>query len=84
MSERRWVCELRPYGHPDVKKKSWSEVLLERSPAGEEARLLGFCLWLVGLAVWGVGKSVGGGGGVAFGFGSVWTVFERYGGERMV
>lgn len=55
---RRWVCELRPSGHPDVPKKAWSEVLLEKGPAGEEARLLAFCAWLLLLAVWGIGRAI--------------------------
>ncbi|KAL4243969.1 hypothetical protein ABKN59_010055 [Abortiporus biennis] len=56
---RHYVYELRPSGHPDVEKKNWGELLVERSPAGEEARLLGFCLWLLLLTVWGVGKAAG-------------------------
>ncbi|KAH9949589.1 hypothetical protein B0H21DRAFT_727525 [Amylocystis lapponica] len=51
---RRWVSELRPSGHPDVPQRGWIELLVERSPAGEEARLLVFCLCLLVLAVWGV------------------------------
>lgn len=55
---RRWVSELRPSGHPDVPKKAWSEVLLEKGPAGEEARLLAFCAWLLLLAMWGIGRAI--------------------------
>ena len=55
---RRWVCELRPSGHPDVPKKAWSEVLLEKGPAGEGARLLAFCGWLLMLAIWGIGRAL--------------------------
>jgi len=55
---KRWVCDLRPYGHPDVQKKGWGEVMVERSPAGEEARLIAFCLWLLVFAAWGVVRSV--------------------------
>ena len=55
---RRTVCELRPSGHPDAMKKGWSELLLEHSPAGEEARLLLFSVLLVVLAIWGVTMGV--------------------------
>ena len=41
-ASRRTVCELRPSGHPDAMKKGWFELLVERGPAGEEARLLLF------------------------------------------
>jgi len=51
---RRWVCELRLSGHPDVTQKGVGELLLERSQAGEEARLLALCFGLLLLAVWGV------------------------------
>ena len=49
---RRWTCDLRPSGHPDVARKGVSELLVERSPAGEEARLMMFCLCLLLLTVW--------------------------------
>ncbi|KAH9839509.1 uncharacterized protein C8Q71DRAFT_515344 [Rhodofomes roseus] len=51
---RRWACELRHSGHPDVTQKGMCELLLERSQAGEEARLLFLCLGLLLLAMWGV------------------------------
>lgn len=51
-SVRRWVCDLRPSGHPDVAQKGVGELLVERSPAGEEARLLVFCLCLLMLTLW--------------------------------
>ena len=51
-SVRRWVCDLRPSGHPDVAQKGVGDLLLERSPAGEEARLMMFCLCLLSLTVW--------------------------------
>ncbi|EMD37352.1 hypothetical protein CERSUDRAFT_114029 [Gelatoporia subvermispora B] len=51
---RRWVCDLRPSGHPDVVQKGWGQLLLEKGPAGEEVRLLVFCVMLVSLALWGV------------------------------
>ena len=50
---RKSVCELRPSGHPDVLRKGWVELLMESSPAGEEARLLLFSALLLGLAMWG-------------------------------
>ncbi|KAH9929500.1 uncharacterized protein BXZ73DRAFT_48097 [Epithele typhae] len=49
---RRWVHDLRPSGHPDVRQKGLGELFVERSPAGEEARLMVFCLGLLGLTVW--------------------------------
>ncbi|EJF65383.1 hypothetical protein DICSQDRAFT_99172 [Dichomitus squalens LYAD-421 SS1] len=52
MCVRRWVCDLRPSGHPDVAQKGVGELLVERSPAGEEARLMVFCLCLLLLTVW--------------------------------
>ncbi|GJE95489.1 hypothetical protein PsYK624_116740 [Phanerochaete sordida] len=51
---RRTVCELRPSGHPDAARKGWKSLLFEKSPAGEEARLLVFSCWLLILAVWGI------------------------------
>ncbi|KAI0374110.1 hypothetical protein BV20DRAFT_1049515 [Pilatotrama ljubarskyi] len=51
-SVRRWVYDLRPSGHPDVPRKGVGELLVERSPAGEEARLMLFCLALLVLTVW--------------------------------
>ncbi|KAI0630286.1 hypothetical protein C8Q77DRAFT_1137332 [Trametes polyzona] len=51
-SVRRWVYDLRPSGHPDVAPKGVWALLVERSPAGEEARLMAFCLCLLVLTVW--------------------------------
>ena len=51
---RHSVCELRPSGHPDAARKSWKKLLVEKSPAGEEARVLVFACWLLILAVWGI------------------------------
>ncbi|KAL6306866.1 hypothetical protein BKA93DRAFT_123582 [Sparassis latifolia] len=44
---RQWVNDLRQSGHPDATGRGWAELLLERSPAGEEARMLMFCFILV-------------------------------------
>ncbi|KAI0093042.1 hypothetical protein BDY19DRAFT_921700 [Irpex rosettiformis] len=55
---RRDILDLRPSGHPDVAKTGWRQLLFERSPAGEEARLLMLSTWLLGLAAWGIAKSV--------------------------
>ena len=55
---RRSVCELRPSGHPDAARKGWKQLLFEKSPAGEEARLLVFSCWLLILAVWGILRGV--------------------------
>ena len=51
-TSRRWRYDLRPSGHPDVEQKGVVELLTERSPAGEEARLMMFCLCLLLLTVW--------------------------------
>ncbi|KAH9858797.1 hypothetical protein C2E23DRAFT_768410 [Lenzites betulinus] len=51
-SVRRWVYDLRPSGHPDVARAGVGALLVERSPAGEEARLLAFCACLGALTVW--------------------------------
>lgn len=55
---RRSVCELRPSGHPDAVRKGWKQLLFEKSPAGEEARLLVFSCWLLILAMWGIFRGV--------------------------
>ncbi|KAI0697254.1 hypothetical protein BC835DRAFT_1338772 [Cytidiella melzeri] len=55
---RRDILELRPSGHPDAIRKTWGQLLFERSPAGEEARLLVLSAWLLGLAGWGIARSV--------------------------
>ncbi|KAI0342178.1 hypothetical protein BDW22DRAFT_244547 [Trametopsis cervina] len=55
---RRSILELRPSGHPDAAKKNWRQLLFDRSPAGEEMRLLVFSAWMLVLAVWGIAKSV--------------------------
>ena len=57
-ASRRTVCELRPSGHPDAMRKGWFELLVERGPAGEEARLLLFSVLLVVLAGWGITMGV--------------------------
>ncbi|KAI0645651.1 hypothetical protein C8Q79DRAFT_911439 [Trametes meyenii] len=49
---RRWVLDLRPSGHPDAAPKGVGALLVERSPAGEEARLMVFCLCLLMLTMW--------------------------------
>ncbi|KAI0769695.1 hypothetical protein BD413DRAFT_694227 [Trametes elegans] len=49
---RRWLYDLRPSGHPDVVRKGAGALLVERSPAGEEARLMVFCLCLFVLTMW--------------------------------
>lgn len=55
---RRSVYELRPSGHPDAVRKAWKHLLFEKSPAGEEARLLVFSCWLLILAMWGILRGV--------------------------
>ena len=51
---KRWVYELRSSGHPDAVQKTWAELLMEQSPAGEETRLLTFCFFLLFMALWGI------------------------------
>ncbi|TFK90589.1 hypothetical protein K466DRAFT_583627 [Polyporus arcularius HHB13444] len=51
-TSRRWRYDLRPSGHPDLEKKGLFELLTERNPAGEEARLMMFCMCLLLLPVW--------------------------------
>ncbi|KAI0266985.1 hypothetical protein BC834DRAFT_923671 [Gloeopeniophorella convolvens] len=50
---RRATLEMRPAGAPGTRRAALPALLLERSPAGEEARLLFFCAVLVGAVVWG-------------------------------
>lgn len=57
-TSRRSVYELRPSGHPDAERKGWWDTMAERSPAGEEARLLLFSASLLSLAMWGIAVSV--------------------------
>ncbi|KAG5647179.1 hypothetical protein DXG03_001138 [Asterophora parasitica] len=55
-SSRRSTRDLRPPGAPGRRKKGWRGVaglLVERSAAGEEMRMILFCGLLVSLAVWG-------------------------------
>ncbi|KII92598.1 hypothetical protein PLICRDRAFT_172671 [Plicaturopsis crispa FD-325 SS-3] len=49
-SSGRFVRDLRP-GH--AARPGWGELLMERSPAGEEVRMILFACLLVGMAVWG-------------------------------
>ena len=51
---KRSLYELRPAGHPDAEPKGWVDVLFDRSPAGEEARLLLFSAALFVLAMYGI------------------------------
>ncbi|KDQ55840.1 hypothetical protein JAAARDRAFT_37263 [Jaapia argillacea MUCL 33604] len=50
---RSLVHDLRPVGHPGLERKGWGGLLVEKSQAGEEMRLLVLCVALVGFAVWG-------------------------------
>ncbi|KAG6861904.1 hypothetical protein C0995_009854 [Termitomyces sp. Mi166 len=55
-SSRRYVSDLRPLSAPGRRKTGWRGVfglLTERSPAGEEMRIIVFCGLLVSLAIWG-------------------------------
>jgi hypothetical protein len=50
---RRYTHDLRPVGHPDLKQKGWGELVLQdRTQAGEEARVLVFCVVLGAVAAW--------------------------------
>lgn len=55
---RQATYELRQSGHPDAMRKGWGQLLIDKSPAGEEARMLVFSGWLMILAVWGVARGV--------------------------
>ncbi|TFK53529.1 hypothetical protein OE88DRAFT_1717762 [Heliocybe sulcata] len=50
VTRRRYVHDLRPPGHPDAQRKGFTQLLMEKGNAGEEARLLFFCCVLVLLA----------------------------------
>jgi hypothetical protein len=49
----RYVLDLRPVGHPGARARGVTELLFEKSAAGEETRLIVFCVSLVTLAVCG-------------------------------
>lgn len=71
---RRTVYELRPSGHPDAVRKGWRALLFEKSPAGEEVRLLVFSCWLLILALWGISRGL-----VASAVDAPWRASEPYG-----
>ncbi|KAI0292701.1 hypothetical protein B0F90DRAFT_224866 [Multifurca ochricompacta] len=50
---RLMVVDLRPAGAPGTRRAPLFALVLERSPAGEEARLLMFCAILSVVVVWG-------------------------------
>jgi hypothetical protein len=52
-SVHRISLEMRPVGTPGTRRAPLFALVLERSPAGEEARLLFFCAMLLGIVVWG-------------------------------
>ncbi|KAI0045961.1 hypothetical protein FA95DRAFT_1520828 [Auriscalpium vulgare] len=47
------VVEMRPAGYPGTRRAGLGLLLVEHSPAGEEARLLCFCGMLLVAALWG-------------------------------
>jgi hypothetical protein len=52
-SVRRSSIDMRPAGAPGTHRPPLLALVLERSPAGEEARLLFSCAALVGVVIWG-------------------------------
>lgn len=52
-SVRRSTIDMRPAGAPGTHRPPLLALVLERSPAGEEARLLLFCAVLLSVVVWG-------------------------------
>jgi hypothetical protein len=55
-SVRRSTIDMRPAGAPGTHRPPLLALVLERSPAGEEARLLLFCAVLLSVVVWGDGR----------------------------
>ena len=49
----RTTLEMRPAGTPGTRRAPLLALLAERSPAGEETRLLFFCATLLGIVIWG-------------------------------
>ena len=49
----RATIEMRPVGARGSRRKSLARLVLERSPTGEEARLLLLCAVLLAIVVWG-------------------------------
>ena len=49
----RATIEMRPVGAWGTRRKSLARLVLERSTAGEEARLLLLCAVLLAIVVWG-------------------------------
>jgi len=52
-SVHRSTIDMRPAGAPGTHRPPLLALVLERSPAGDEARLLLFCAILVGVVIWG-------------------------------
>lgn len=52
-SVRRSTIDMRPAGAPGTRRPPLLALVLERSPAGEEARLLLFCAVLLSVVIWG-------------------------------
>lgn len=52
-SVRRATLEMRPAGTPGTRRAPLLALVMERSPAGEEARLLLLCAALLAVVVWG-------------------------------
>jgi hypothetical protein len=52
-SVRRTTLDMRPAGAPGTRRAPLLALVLERSPAGEEVRLLLFCAALLAIVIWG-------------------------------
>jgi hypothetical protein len=52
-SVRRTTLDMRPAGAPGTRRAPLLALVLERSPAGEEVRLLLLCAALLAIVIWG-------------------------------
>jgi hypothetical protein len=52
-SVRRTTVDMRPAGAPGTRRPPFPALVLERSHAGEEVRLLLFCAALLAIVIWG-------------------------------
>jgi len=60
VSSRRYESDLRPAGSPSRRKSGKAllkSLVTENTAAGEELRMILFCMFLLGLAVWGFGTA---------------------------
>jgi hypothetical protein len=53
-SSKKYIKDLRPLGCPGQAKRGFWWLVVENTVAGEEARMILFCFFLLGLAAWGI------------------------------